>query len=318
MSTNLSPPSEVYSAVNLITNVMRAINMGFSISIIIMCSIILNFAHRTAKIVKGAILPLISATGLLVGMISAVAMDFIKPACTGRSVGIYSIFYASQICLEIYQTNRIRMLAHSDVTARSIGYALFIIRASSLVVLLFYYYDWENNTNHVCTTGLSSLGVILEKAVLLVYNSGNLLILYHLSRTPPSQSHTQSLTMLNRASETKFPSSHPTSPGTQPAFRSLSAMFFYQDGLTFSLAILLDGAYVAAILTVRDPWMMSLVEGLANGFNLAILHIKYCFDIRVFLMALIKPPPQMRARNMSVNEIPQSRHTVLEFKAAQI
>ncbi|KAJ3208200.1 hypothetical protein HDU67_006947 [Dinochytrium kinnereticum] len=264
MSASLYPSSVAYSQVSIITNMMRAINVGYSLSVISMCSIILNFTNRSTS---GALLPLISAVFLLAANMAFMLIDVIKPACPGRAVGIYVFVYLSQICLEVYQSNRMRMLSLGNVIARSAAYALFIIRASSLPVLLYYYSDAENTTNHICITVFPPTALMIEKAILIFYNIGNLLILIYLSQTAQSEKK----------------------PGKM-VFKTLLITFLVQDGLTFIAALILDSAYLTVILTVSAPWIMSLAAGLANGFNLAILHIKYCAEVKVVILALMKTP----------------------------
>ncbi|KAI8850746.1 hypothetical protein BC829DRAFT_388780 [Chytridium lagenaria] len=248
MSSALSPPPDVYSQVNLITNVMRSLGLGYAFCVCVMCGIMINFTNRFTR---AAFLPLISAISLIIAQSSAILIDIFRPRCDNRALGLYVFYYGSQICLEVYQTNRVRMLAANNTVAKSIG----IIAG----VFLFYYSDSSNLINNVCITVFPSTVLITEKCILLFYNTGNLLILVYLA--------------------------HYNTMGT----------FLFQDGLTFIMALLLDSAYVAVIATVTTPWIMSLAAGLANGFNLAILHVKYCAEVKVVLMTLLKKPKQKAA-----------------------
>ncbi|KAJ3095764.1 hypothetical protein HDU96_001058, partial [Phlyctochytrium bullatum] len=143
----------------------------------------------------------------------------------------------------------------------------------------------------ICFTVYPTEALIVEKSILVFYNAGNLLILVFLARHATREALLASSgdildrpsrsTPLTRDSTTRGPSPQ------RPVFRSLLWKFLVQDGQTFVLALVLDTAYVGVMAGVKAPWMMSLAAGLANGFNLVVLHVKHCAEVRVILAALI-------------------------------
>ncbi|KAJ3091983.1 hypothetical protein HDU96_002865, partial [Phlyctochytrium bullatum] len=181
MSTLLSPPSEAYSQTQLITNVLRALTMGYGISVVTLCSILASLDNRSVA-GTAAILPLASGLFMVVANLGSIIVDVLRPGCAGRAVLVYIVTYCGQICLEIYQTNRIRVLAHHHPISRTVAYALFILRASSLCTLLFFFQDSQNSTNRICITVYPPTALIVEKVIVLVYNAGNLGVLLHLAR----------------------------------------------------------------------------------------------------------------------------------------
>ncbi|KAJ3097190.1 hypothetical protein HDU96_000466 [Phlyctochytrium bullatum] len=206
----------IYSSNNIIANAMRSICIGYSLCVIIQCGIQMNFINK-----RGAYLPIISASLLMGFNIACIIIDI--------------------ICLEIYQTNKMRILAHRDLIIRILAYVLFAIRAVSLIVLLFFYFDVTSGTG--------------------LYNLGNLALLFYLIRKSQIE-------------------------GKNFSFGGVMNVFLFQDGLTFILAIILDIIFICIVSFVNITWIFSMTAGLANGFNLLILHIKYCTSLKTRVAGL--------------------------------
>ncbi|KAJ3217616.1 hypothetical protein HDU67_007558 [Dinochytrium kinnereticum] len=244
----------MYSANNIIANAMRSICIGYSFSVLITCGILMNFINK-----RGAILPIISAFFLMGFNIGAVVIDLVKAPCKGRAVGIYVCCYISQICLEIYQTNKMRILANREPIIKYSAFALFSFRAVSLVVLLFYYSDRANAVG-LCATVFPFHALLSEKVILLFYNFGNLGLLFYLIQKSQRENG-----------------------GFK--FSGVLNIFLFQDGMAFIMAIILDGIYIFIVSFVTTPWIFSMAAGLANGFNLLILHVKYCTSLKTRVLA---------------------------------
>ncbi|KAJ3101052.1 hypothetical protein HDU97_001695 [Phlyctochytrium planicorne] len=205
----------IYTSSNIIANAMRSICIGYAFSVIITCGVMMNFINK-----KGAILPIVSATFLL----------------------------GFNICLEM------RILTHRDKVLQIIAYVLFVIRAASLVVLLFYYYDVTSATG-LCATGFPFNALLAEKLILLFYNLGNIAILLYIFRR-------------DAADNKNFKSG------------GIIKVFLLQDGSTFIMAIVLDTIYILIVSFITTTWIFSMAAGLANGFNCLILHVKYCTSLK--------------------------------------
>ncbi|KAJ3217615.1 hypothetical protein HDU67_007557 [Dinochytrium kinnereticum] len=245
----MSSTDLIYTSNNIVANAMRSICVGYSFAVIITCGILMNFINR-----RGAILPIISATFLLGFNVAAIVIDLVKAPCKGRAVSIYVFSYLSQICLEVYQSNKMRILSHRDLIPRILSYSLFAIRAISLIVLLFFYYDITNSLG-LCATGYPFYALLAEKLILLFYNIGNLAILYFLFKKDSKEHKTFQMD-------------------------GIVKVFLFQDGMAFVMAIILDGIFIVIVSFVTTPWIFSMAAGLANGFNLLILHVKYCTGLR--------------------------------------
>ncbi|KAJ3100014.1 hypothetical protein HDU97_002621 [Phlyctochytrium planicorne] len=244
-----------YTEINLITNVFRTFCMGYAIAVIATCSILMNFVNR-----KAAVLPILSAVFLICCLFTALVIDVIRPAsnpanvnaCKGRTVAIYVFSYLSQICLEIYQTRKITIVAGRERVCRYLAYFLFGLRVISIGVNLPFYTDIKQS-NGTCSTGFPFMNLLAEKLILLVYNLGNFFILLHI---------------VNKGERNGV------------AFASITSKFLVQDGLTFILAVVLDAAYISVIACFSSSgWIMSMAASLANGTNMFILHIKYCVSL---------------------------------------
>ncbi|KAJ3097191.1 hypothetical protein HDU96_000467 [Phlyctochytrium bullatum] len=246
----------VYTSNNIVANAMRSICIGYALSVWVSCGIIMNFANK-----RGAYLPILSATFLLGFNVACIVIDVLRTPCKGRAVSIYVFSYLSQICLEIYQTNKMRIVAHRDPIARSLAYLLFFLRAGSLVTLLFFYYDITTSEG-LCATGFPLWALLTEKLVLLAFNLGNLGLLFNIIR----KAEIETSGMMNVS--------------------SILYTFLFHDGLTFVLAIILDAIFIFIVSFISTSWIFSMTAGLANGFNLFILHVKFCSSLKIRM----KPP----------------------------
>ncbi|KAJ3100013.1 hypothetical protein HDU97_002620 [Phlyctochytrium planicorne] len=261
-SSNSTVTSTSYTEINLLTNAFRSLCIGYAISVITTCAILMNFVNR-----KAALLPILSAVFLICCLFPAITIDLVRPAsdlsnvnaCKGRALAIYIFSYLSQICLEIYQTNKIRILAHRDRVCRYLAYALFGLRVASIAINLAFYRDIKD-ANGTCSTGFPFMNLLAEKLILLFYNLGNIFILVYIVKKGASNGI---------------------------AFKSVTSFFLYQDGLTFSLAVILDAIYISVLASFTNtPWIMSMAAGLANGFNMFILHVKYCVSLSLRVRGL--------------------------------
>ncbi|KAJ3098846.1 hypothetical protein HDU97_003709 [Phlyctochytrium planicorne] len=254
-TSNITISDGIYSEINLMTSTFRTFSIGYAFSVIATCSILMNFVNK-----KAAILPILSAVFLICCLLPALVIDFMRPAtnpanvnaCRGRAVAIYIFSYLSQICLEIYQTRKITIVAHRETLCRYFAYVLFGLRLASIFVNLGFYSDIKL-PNGMCSTGFPFINLLVEKLILLGYNLGNFFILVHIANKGDKD-------------------------GVN--FASITSKFLFQDGLTFILAVVLDAIYISVIASFASmPWIMSLAASIANGFNMFILHVKYCVSL---------------------------------------
>ncbi|KAI8850755.1 hypothetical protein BC829DRAFT_488640 [Chytridium lagenaria] len=260
-STSMDPN---FPPVIFVANVMRAFCLGYAVSTMLMCLTLTNPFQSSEMLARGtgrsAIIPFLSALFLTSVMSAAILIDFLRLPCAFRAVSLYIFIYLSQICLEIYQTNRVRLLSQQSIPSRIIAYLLFILRATSLCVLLFFYGDLHSTSTRICGTIYPFSALLVEKSILVFYNLGNLTILLYLI----------------------------TNRNPHIGFKGLISYFLFQDGLTFVLSLFLEGAYLGVVATATSPYMMTTASSLASGANMLILHIKYCNEIRVVLSTLVK------------------------------
>ncbi|KAJ3104656.1 hypothetical protein HDU96_008855 [Phlyctochytrium bullatum] len=254
--TGTHDPLAIYTSHNIIANAMRSICIGYSLSVWVSCGLIMHFINK-----RGAYLPIISATFLFGFNVACIAIDVLRLPCRGRAVSIYVFSYLSQICLEIYQTNKMRILACRHPAVKVLAYLLFAVRAGSLIAALFFYYDITTSEG-LCATGYPFLALLIEKFILLFYNLGNLGLLFHIVRKTELESK-----------------------GVMHASQVLH-LFLFQDGLTFVLAIILDTIFILIVSFVATSWIFSMTAGLANGFNLFILHVKYCTSLKARVLPM--------------------------------
>ncbi|KAJ3100066.1 hypothetical protein HDU97_002502 [Phlyctochytrium planicorne] len=273
----MSDSDAIFTISNIIANATRSICIGFSLAVIIQCFLTASVGKRAV------ILPILSAL-LLFGLnLFSIIIDVLHWPCKGRAVSIYVVSYCSQICLEvgskddygmisrmlirlsglqISQTNKLRILATDNLILTIMVYAVFVVRAGSLVALLFFYYDITSPSG-LCATGYPLVALLAEKFILLFYNLINLGILAHLF-------------WIERTQRRK----------TKMKEKGLLFFFLQQDSQTFILAIILDAIFICIVSVVSTPWIFSMSAGLANGFNTFILHIRYCSNLKRQLAAL--------------------------------
>ncbi|KAJ3100071.1 hypothetical protein HDU97_002507 [Phlyctochytrium planicorne] len=281
----MSSTDTIYSSSNIISNAMRSICIGYSLAVIINAGILMNFINK-----KGAILPIISAVFLMGFNIACIIIDVVKAPCSGRAVSIYVFSYGSQICLEIYQTNKMRLLAHRDLVVKILAYILFACRAISLIVLLFYYYDITSKTG-LCATGYPFNALLSEKLILLFYNLGNLGLLFYLIQKGAKENGSFK-------------------------FSGILQTFLFQDGLTFILAIVLDTIFICIVSFITTTWIYSMAAGLANGFNLLILHVKYCTSLKGRVTGgLQSPSPNSSTLNKATKSANADRRQSIKSSA---
>ncbi|KAJ3101815.1 hypothetical protein HDU97_001041 [Phlyctochytrium planicorne] len=259
--------TDYYPLVNLIANIMRSFTLGFAACIILTtCTLsnpisqlinIFNKSFKSSAHGRTSVLPFLSSMVLVGVLITSIAYDIVKPRCAGRTVSLYVFIYLSQICLEIHQTNRVRMLSRENVIARACAYSLFMIRATSLVCLCFFYDDLMSSTTRICGTVYPFPYVLFEKCILVGYNVGNLLILVYLQEQ-------------------------------KKGFKGILSYFLFQDGMTFVVSFLLETMYVVVVGTVANPYIVSTASGLGAGFNMSILYFKYILEMRTMMTALVQ------------------------------
>lgn len=130
------------------------------------------------KGLRGSIICTISAVCLMMVQIISISYDLAAPVeCKGRSLILYIFSYSSQICLDIYQVYKIRILCRYHKSLRIVSLLTFSVRAISLLLNLCFYYDIVG-VNLVCATGFPLVNLIAEKVILIFYNLINLGILY--------------------------------------------------------------------------------------------------------------------------------------------
>lgn len=222
-------------------------NLGFSLAALT-AYILLTFFERH----KNILLLLYSAVAMVVANILFTGYDYLMAeSCAGRSIITYIFSYTGQICLEIYQTRKIVILASQNKIMKIFAFILFAIRAISLIVNWFYYFDPPKSFNGVCSTGFPIVNLIVEKTILVFFNLGNMVILLYLMKKSD-----------------KFQSS-----------KELLIGFALQDGLTFIMAFFLDFFFVLSTALLQGTAIYSMTAALGNGFNMFILYVQTIITI---------------------------------------
>ncbi|KAJ3100069.1 hypothetical protein HDU97_002505 [Phlyctochytrium planicorne] len=205
--------------------------------------------YSSSNIISNAMRAICVGYSLAVIINASILMNFIN-----KKGAILPIVSAVFLMGFQYQTNKMRLLAHRDLVVKIIAYVLFAARAISLIVSLFYYYDITSKTG-LCATGYPFNNLLAEKLVLLFYNLGNLVLLIFLLQKGAKENGSFK-------------------------FSGVLRTFLFQDGLTFILAIVLDTIFICIVSFITTTWIYSMAAGLANGFNLLILHVKYCTSLK--------------------------------------
>jgi hypothetical protein len=127
-----------------------------------------------------------------------------------------------------------------------VALGIFAVRAISLVVNLGFYYDPGLTSNGICPTGFPVNNLIVEKVILVIFNLGNIAIMLYVMKC-------------NEAMEST---------------RQLFMMFIIQDGLSFSISLVLNLFFVIVTAALQGTGVYSMTAALGNGFNMFVLFVQ--------------------------------------------
>ena len=230
-----------YTQTQLLTNIFRACTLTFGGTVFLNC--VLLYSSRGMRY---AAYPLASSVCLvMVNLIACIYDILVVSSCTGRSLTLYVFSYASQLSLDVYQTNKMIKLSFGKRINKYVSIGLFVCRFVSLIVNLCYYYDIKNPSG-ICSTGFPIFNLFVEKAVVILFDLGNMANLYVIMRS--SEKH-----------------------GVKSSFMS---QFFLRDGLTFGISLVLNIMFVSATAAFPSGWAYSMTAALGNGIGCLVLFVQ--------------------------------------------
>ena len=261
-----------YTQAQFITNMFRSVVIGFCSSVLMDSIFIFSATH-----IRPSILPGLSALIMLAVQVLCIVYDLSPPSnCYPRVYIVYGMIYASQLCLEIYQTQKVHVLSKRNPKCRYLSYFLFFLRLGSLGFSLFYYKDGKSK-NGVCHSLFEIQNLVIEKVILLLFNAVNIGILIYLFK---------------KNQNIQFQTS------------DVFTMLLVQDGFAFVVAFALDAIFVVitALFVKESASVYSMTSALGNAVNVLVLYLQNSINIRRRLKLGIKDSLVFDDRRVSWNK----------------